>query len=109
MQDEKWQDIVGRVKDDFEVIDHQTVVLDPGPGKAEFIIFNGPLGKMKLELTTRPLVLGEKAFGSKRIGSQTKVEFQYSETETTRSFKAYKWDEGQADWIKIEAGPGFNL
>ncbi len=109
MQDEKWQDIIGRVKDDFEVLEHETKELDSNPGSVEYIIFNGPLGKMKLERTTRPLVLDKKGLGSRRIGSQTKVEYIYSDTEETHTFKAYKWDEGQEDWVAMEAGAGLDL
>jgi len=109
MQDEKWQDIIGRVQDDFEVLEHETKELDSGPGSVEYIIFNGPLGKMKLERTTRPLVLDKKGLGSRRIGSQTKIEYIYSDTEETYTFKAYKWDEGQEDWVTMEAGAGLNL
>jgi len=109
MQDEKWQDIVGRVQDDFEVLEYETKELDPGPGSVEYIIFNGPLGKMKLERVTRPLVLDKKGLGSKRIGSQTRVEYIYSETEKTHAFKVYKWSDDQEDWVAIEAGAGFDV
>jgi len=109
MQDEKWQDIIGRVKDDFEVIEHETQDLDEGSGHVEYIIFNGPLGKMKLERTTRPLVIDKKAIGSRRIGSQTRVEYIYSDTEKTHTFKAYKWEDSRDDWLEMQAGDGFDL
>ena len=102
MDDEKWQEVVGRILDDFDVLEHDTAELDPGPGKMEYIIFNGPLGKMKLERTSKPLVLDKKAIGSKRIGSQTGVEYIYSDTEKVHTMKAYKWDEGQQSWIEME-------
>jgi hypothetical protein len=107
MDDEKWQDIIGRIKDDFEVIENGTKDLEQGPGNVEYIIFNGPLGKMKLERTTRPLVLDKKGLGSRRIGSQSSVEYIYSDTEKTHSFKAFKWEESQNDWLEMEKG--FNM
>lgn len=106
MQDDKWQDIVGRVKDDFEVFEHETAELGEMPGTVEYIVFKGPLGKMKLERTSRPLVLDKKALGSKRIGSDTYVEYIYSDTEKTHTFKAYRWDDGQNDWVEMEARSG---
>ncbi|MFA5135662.1 MAG: hypothetical protein WC505_07820 [Patescibacteria group bacterium] len=106
MQDEKWQEILGRVQDDFEVLDHGTEELGEVPGTVEHIIFMGPLGKMKLERTSRPLVLDKKALGSKRIGSDTHVEYIYSDTEKTHTFKAYRWDDGQDDWVEMESGRG---
>ena len=107
MQDEKWQEIIGRVKDDFEVIEHTTQKLEEGTGSVEFIIFNGPLGKMKLERTTKPLVIDKKGLGSRRIGSQTKVEYIFSDTEKVHTFKAYRWDDGQNAWVEMEKGVTF--
>lgn len=111
MQDDKWQEIIGRIQDDFEVSEHETKELDPGPGTVEYIIFNGPLGKVKLERTTRPLVLGKHGLGSRRIGSQARVEYQYSDTETIHTFRAYKWDGNQNTWVEMEMerGGSFHL
>ncbi len=109
MNDEKWQDITGRVMDDFELLEREVEDLPDGPGSVEYVIFNGPLGKMKLERTSKPLVLDKKAVGSKRIGSSTHVEYVFSETEKVHTFKAYKWDDVQDEWVEMEAGSGFDL
>ena len=109
MNDDKWQDVVGRVQDDFEVLEHETLDLEQGPGSVEYIVFNGPLGKMKLERISRPLVIDKKGLGSRRIGSATDVVYTYSDTEKTHKFRAYKWDSQPNDWVEIEAGPSFNL
>jgi len=105
MQDDKWLEILDKVKDGFEVINEGKEDLDPGPGFEEFIEFNGPLGKMRLERTTRPVVLDKKGIGSRRIGSQSTVKYIYSDTEKTHTFKAYKWEERQDDWVEMDAGP----
>gem|GEM_PF-136297 len=104
MNTEKWQEIVGQIKDSFEVMEDGKRDLEEDPGYVNFIIFKGPLGKMKLELTTRPLVLDKKGIGSRRIGSQSKVEYIYSESETTQTFKAYKWNESAEEWTEMEGG-----
>lgn len=109
MQDEKWQDIIGRVLDDFEVLEHETQELEEGRGSVEYIVFNGPLGKMKLERISRPLILDKKVIGSKRIGSDTHVEYVFSDTEKTHAFNAYKWDDAQDDWVVMEAGSTFGV
>ncbi|MFA6553363.1 MAG: hypothetical protein WCT27_02970 [Patescibacteria group bacterium] len=109
MNDERWENTVGKIKDSFEVIEHRTENLDPDPGTVEFIIFNGPLGKMKLERTTRPLVLDKRAIGSKRMGSQATVQYVYSDTEKTHTFKALRWDAGQNDWVEMGTGESFKL
>jgi len=107
MTEEKWHEIVGQIKDEFKVLENQTKELGYIPGNIEYIIFNGPVGKMKLEFMTKPLVLDKKGLGSRRIGSQTKVEYIYSDTEKVHTFKAYKWDEAANEWLEMEAGLGF--
>ena len=108
MTDERWQDILGQIKDKFEVIDHRTQDLpeDAGPGSVEIIEFTGPLGKMKLERTTQPLVIDKKTIGSRRIGSQTKVDYIYSETEKVHKFKAYRWSEDDNGWVEMTMDRG---
>lgn len=108
MTDERWQAIIGQVKDNFEVLNHDTKDLseDDGPGSVETIEFSGPLGKMKLERTTKPLVLDKKTIGSRRIGSDTTVEYIYSDTEKTHKFTAYKWDESDQNWLEIKTDRG---
>ncbi len=109
MHDKKWRDIIARVQDEFEVIEHETRELsdDDGPGLVEYIVFQGPLGTMKLERTSTPLVVDEKTIGSRRIGSETHVEKLYSDTEKVHTFKVYR-REGET-WVKLEAGDNFSL
>ena len=105
MTPEKWEKTIGQIKDNFKVEDEGSQHSDEHGGiDTEFIIFAGPLGRMKLELITKPVVLDKKTTYSRRIGSETKVDYVYSESEKTSRLTAYKWDEGQDGWIKIEAG-----
>ncbi|MCL5794876.1 MAG: hypothetical protein M1338_00750 [Patescibacteria group bacterium] len=102
MTDEKWQQVIANIKDNFELISHETspIAEEDGGGEAEIIEFNGPLGKMKLERTTQPLVIDKKTIGSRRIGSQTKVEYVYSDTEKVHRFKAYRWSDPDGGWVR---------
>lgn len=102
MQDDKWQAVVGKIKDEFDVLDHQTQELDPGPGSVEYLVFEGPAGRIKVERTTRPLVTGTRGIGSRRIGSQAHVQYEYSATEQTHAFKAYRWEERTGTWQELE-------
>ena len=108
MTDEKWQQVIGQIKDNFELIDQRTEDLpeDEGPGSVEIVEFNGPLGKMKLERTSRPLVLDKKTIGSRRIGSDTTVEYVYSDTEKVHKFIAYRFDENNQNWVEMEMEKG---
>jgi hypothetical protein len=104
MTPEKWEKISGNVKDNFDVIDNgRTRIDDEGGVDIEYIEFNGPLGKMRLEYIIKPVVLDKKTTYSRRIGSETKVDYVYSDTEKQYILKAYKWDNGKDDWIEIEA------
>jgi hypothetical protein len=103
MRPEKWQNLIDDIKDKFKVEKEGREHLDEQGGTdIEFIIFKGPLGRMKLEFITKPVVLDKKTVYSRRIGSQTNVEYVYSQDEKTHRLTAYKWDESQADWVEID-------
>lgn len=105
MSPERWQEIIGNIKDNFSVIDKGSEHLTEGGGvDIEYIIFQGPLGKMRLEFISKPIIIDKKTTYSRRIGSETKVDYVYSQEEKSHLLKAYKWDEDQEEWIEIEAG-----
>lgn len=108
MTDEKWKDIIAKIKDGFEVVDHRTQDLpeEVGSGEVEIIEFVGPLGLMKLERTTQPLVIDKKTIGSRRIGSGTTVEYVYSDTEKVHKFNAYRFDKDGDIWVKMQMERG---
>lgn len=104
MTPEKWENLIDNIKDKFEVEEHKNEHLDEHGGTdIEFIIFKGPLGRMKLEFIIKPRVLDKKTTYSRRIGSETAVEYIYSEDEKTHKLMAYKWDDFQNDWVEIDA------
>lgn len=103
MQPEKWKIIKGNIKDKFAVADEGSSRLDEEGGiDIEYIEFESPLGRVRLEYVTRPLVLDKKTTYSNRIGSETKVDYVYHETEKTHIMTAYKWDEEDEEWAEIE-------
>jgi hypothetical protein len=69
----------------------------------EFMEFSGPLGRMRLEFVEKPVILDKKTTYSKRIGSETKVDYIYSDTEKSQSMNVYKWSDEQDDWIEMDA------
>jgi len=105
MTKEKWQDILGRVQDNFNVIDKGEEKLEEEGGvHIEFIEFDGPIGKMRLELLDKPVVLDRKTNYSRRVGSEVQVNYTYSADERTRKMIAYKWDEADEEWVEADAG-----
>ncbi len=95
---------MGNIKDNFKVEEADQLHLeDEGGTDVEYIIFNGPLGRMKLEFISKPAVLDRKTKYSRRLSAETVVEYVYSPDEKTHRLKAYQWDEGLGDWLEMEA------
>lgn len=107
MTDERWQETVGRIKDTFTVLAHEHESLDPGPGTREYVEFQNPSGKMRIELIVKPRLLDVRGQSSRRTGSQTGIERRYSATEELRSVHAYRWDLHSGDWVSLDGVPGF--
>ena len=104
MQPEKWENTKGNIKDNFKVEDEGKEHVDEEGGiNIEYIVFDGPLGKIRLEHIERPIVIDKKTTFSRRIGSETAVDYVYSDTEKSYKLIAYKWDEAQTDWVEMEA------
>lgn len=104
MTREKWQTILGNIKDNFKIEEEGSEFVDEEGGVSiEFIIFDGPLGRMRLEFVSKPLVVDKKTTYSKRIGSETKIDYVYSDSEKSENLTAYKWDDSQDDWVEMEA------
>ena len=104
MSPEKWEKIVGNIKDNFKVeADGKERFEDEDGLEVEYIVFAGPLGRMKLEFITRPVIIDKKTKYSNRIGAETVVEYVYSQDEKNHKLKAYKWDEALNDWLEMEA------
>ena len=109
MTDEKWEELKGKVKEEFGAEEEVIEGLGNKPGEVEIIVFNGPLGKIKLARTTRPMVIDKKTQYSRRIGGEVGVEYVYSETEKIHEFTISKWDEGTGQWEEMKMTEEFNL
>jgi hypothetical protein len=100
MLDERWGQIVERILKDFEVIQHEKDKADKE--EIETIVFKGPMGKIKLVRTTRPLVLEKKIIGAHRkTQGQPQYEYIYSDTETTDNLEALREVDGE--WREMSA------
>lgn len=104
MLPEKWENIKGNIKDNFTVEDEGEQHLEEEGGiDIEYIVFQGPLGKMRLEFVSKPIVLDKKTNYSKRIGSETMVNYIYSEEEKSHNLTAYKWSDDEEEWVEMDA------
>jgi hypothetical protein len=104
MHPDKWLETKEKIKSTMQILDERTETDEENHEVREIIELIGPLGKMKLEWITRPKLLDKKTSFSRRIGSETKVDYVYSEDEFVHNLKVYKEDfEGQ--WEEIKSGP----
>jgi len=103
MNNEKWQNTLGKIKDSFQGVEEGSEPMAEHGGTRAWIIFQGPLGKMKLERIAHPRVVGKTVLHSKRIGSSATVEYTYDETDIVGYVKAYKWNEGTQTWDEMKA------
>ncbi len=68
---------------------------------AEFIEFDSPQGKMRLERTTRPAVLDKKTVYSKTSAHASNVEYIYSKDDIVQRFQAFRWDDAKGEWEEV--------
>ncbi len=116
MQDEKWSDLVDNIQTNFKIIEKttkdDTFEDDLGnqfKGTKDIVIFEGPIGKTKIERTNRPVILDKKIHYKKTAGTGAKVEYIISDTEFTHRVKAYKWNNELKDWEEIKEGSSFSF
>lgn len=110
MNPERWEKIIYQVEEkfginkryteDFEVA--QTISGEKIMGKKEIIEFKSPLGQIKLEKISRPRIIDKKVLHSKRIGSQTAVDYLYSDKEEVSQLKIYKQNNGEWEEVSPE-------
>ena len=101
MNTEKWKDLLDNIKDNFPVDDEGSEHLEEEGGvDIEYIVFNGPLGRTRLEYIIKPVILDKKTTYSRRIGSETKVDYIYSQDEKSHKLVVYKWND--EDWAEID-------
>ena len=100
MHQEKWAQIVGQIKDSFKVISHETKPGELQLETFEEVIFENPIGKMRLVRHTRPRVVGEKTFYAERGGTNVGIQKEYSDTETTDTVKLFR--EVRGEWHEID-------
>lgn len=102
MKQDKWDQLVARIKDEFEIMEHESDDGEIEGENIETLIFNGPAGEMKLERSTHPRVVGERTMYS-RLGGDTVVEKVYSDSETVDVVKLYTDQNGEWEELDISA------
>lgn len=102
MKDERWEEVVEKIKAAFPEHEHEHETLLDGKGFLDAYIFDGSLGRIKLARTKRPRIVGEKGIGSKRIGADTTIEKVYDENDIVDFVTVYRFDDNVQDWVQLE-------
>lgn len=102
MKPERWQEIKEMVKEQFDVVYEGEEDLDPLPGSAEVIEFDGPQGSMRLEFVSKPKQVGRKVHTSTRIGGDSNEEILFSEDELVHHLVVLRFDEDEDDWVEVK-------
>lgn len=109
MQPDRWEDTKEELKRKFNLIS-EDVEKNPieddfgvkGEETKEVLEFNGPMGKIKIEYVTRPVILDKKMTYAKTKGTGALTEFVLSDSEFSHKIRAYKWDEYNDQWEEMD-------
>lgn len=111
MDQDRWEQIKENIKRKFRILEEGTEDLvvrtnegEVKSGKAEFLVTETPMGKVKLALEKRPVVLDKKFIYSHRAGQAARTEYEFSDTEFSYKLKAYLWSDDEDRWSEIDAG-----
>jgi len=103
MNNDKWLDVIEKVKERFKIEERVDEPIEDIPrSRLEVVVFDSPLGRIKLMRTTKPRVLDKKTAYSNRAGSDMSVQYVYSDTEIVQRVEIFRWDENFGDWVKAE-------
>lgn len=92
------------IRERFGILEQGTEPIPQYPnGRLEFLIFESPLGRVRLERITKPRTIGERALTSRRPGSATRVEAQYDLHDMIHIIRAQRWDSAAGSWVAIDA------
>ena len=110
MSPDRWEEIKNTVKKQFTLEEEGTEDLfvdtadgEVKAGEAEFVVFESPLGRTKLQLQKKPKLEGKQYHYSHQQGQSARVEYKFSDTETVHTFHAFKWDDQNDEWKEIDA------
>jgi hypothetical protein len=110
MDDNRWEDLILELNRKFKVEEERFEDLimqtQDGPvkqGQAEVLIFETPMGKIKLVRESKPIVLDKKEHYSHQQGKTARIEYKFSDSEFSHKMKAYKWSDDEDDWVEMNA------
>ncbi len=110
MDIDKWQQLKEDLTKRFGIEEEgkEDVMLETSDGSVkqgtrDYIIMQTPMGRVKLALEKRPMVLDKTVHFSHRAGQAARTDYEFSETEFTYKLHAYKWLDIDEEWDEIDA------
>lgn len=118
METDKWEGLKEELGRKFKILEEKTedILGETAEGlvkqgMAEVLVFEGPMGRMKLVRENRPVVLDKKFIYSHRAGQAARTEYKFSDSEFSHKLKVYKWDpdasigagDDEDEWKEIDA------
>ena len=103
MNDQRWEEVLRRLDKQFGNLEFDEIEDEETHAVTESVVWESPMGRMKLARTTRPLVVDKKLHYSGRVGGGSHVEYVYSKTESTSRVRLYRWSDAAGDWEEVDA------
>ncbi len=98
----KWDDLIDKIEKMFGFVEHTTEEHPDRRMTIETAVFNGASGRIKLERTVKPVVLGQTTSYSKRAGGEVTTDYVLSDDEYVDVVRFYRWDRLAREWKQIE-------
>jgi hypothetical protein len=102
LNDEKWYYLLEEIDRKFGIEERTTEEVPEKRLKVETAVFTGAGGRMKLERSTRALVLERQVKYSRRVGGEAQEKYLYSDKEKTHRVCLFRWDDVSGTWQEIE-------
>lgn len=103
MTDERWQSLVGNLKDNLEVTDHYFEDFSDTPGEIEVYEVRSPLGLIKVSRLSHPRQISAKAIYSKRGNSVINIQHDYDMHDIIHTLLIEKYDSNSGTWQELSA------
>ena len=104
MTQDRWLQLLADIKESFTVVEEDEWLEEEERGGTHYqtIVFESPIGVLKLELSDRPKVVDRHTNYSNRIGADVSMEYTYSPNEKIYELLAWRWSDDEEDWFAID-------
>lgn len=102
MSPQRWDEVKEMIQKEYGVEYHDMETIGEHPGETEVLEFEGPLGYMRAEYSTRPRQTGRSVHTAGRPKSLVQEEVTYSDTEEVHALHLFLWNDEADDWKEVD-------